>query len=186
MDMSKKERCEVIRLAVNSDLEQLLSIYAFARQRMVASGNPTQWATSYPGVNQLMQDIAKKQLYVLEKSGQIQGVFVFMIEPEPTYNLIEGKGWCNECPYGTIHRLASDGRVTGLFERCFSFCRTKINNIRVDTHEHNQVMRHLLEKAGFCYCGVIYVRDGSARVAYHWVADDKKDDGDCRRAINSL
>jgi len=32
-------------------------------------------------------------------------------------------------------------------------------------------MQHLLEENGFLPCGVIHVRDGTPRLAYHWTAD---------------
>lgn len=41
-----------------------------------------------------------------------------------------------------------------------------IPNLRADTHRNNRTMRHLLEKSGFRYCGIIHVADGSERLAY--------------------
>ena len=51
-------------------------------------------------------------------------------------------------------------------ELCLSFCETKISNIRVDTHNDNKIMQYLLEKHGYQKCGIIYVKDGSPRIAY--------------------
>jgi hypothetical protein len=31
-------------------------------------------------------------------------------------------------------------------------------------------MQRLIEKSGFKKCGIIHVRDGSPRIAYHWTA----------------
>jgi RimJ/RimL family protein N-acetyltransferase len=42
----------------------------------------------------------------------------------------------------------------------------QIPNIRIDTHRDNAIMQHLLEKNGFVKCGIIYVEDGSPRIAY--------------------
>lgn len=42
-------------------------------------------------------------------------------------------------------------------------------NLRIDTHEENKVMRHLIEKSGFAECGIIRVEDGSPRIAYQYV-----------------
>ena len=37
-----------IRLAVQTDLKQILEIYDWARRFMAENGNPTQWGTSHP------------------------------------------------------------------------------------------------------------------------------------------
>ena len=40
------------------------------------------------------------------------------------------------------------------------------SSIKIDTHKENFVMRGLLEKNGFEYCGIILLEDGAERVAY--------------------
>jgi RimJ/RimL family protein N-acetyltransferase len=44
-------------------------------------------------------------------------------------------------------------------------------NMRIDTHSNNLPMRRVLEKNGYQYCGIIYVRDGSERLAFQKLAD---------------
>lgn len=44
------------------------------------------------------------------------------------------------------------------------------DNIRVDTHKDNLVMQHILKKRGFRRCGIIYVKDGTERIAYQRLA----------------
>lgn len=43
-------------------------------------------------------------------------------------------------------------------------------------HKDNKITRHLIEKNGFAKCGIIYVADGSPRIAYektdHIMNDD--------------
>ena len=58
--------------------------------------------------------------------------------------------------------------MKGLFSQCLEFCRTICPEIRVDTHHDNRTMQHLAEKYGFQRCGIIYVRDGSPRIAYQY------------------
>ena len=41
-----------------------------------------------------------------------------------------------------------------------------IKNIRVDTHKDNKSMQGLLLKNNYKYCGVIYLEDGSKRIAF--------------------
>lgn len=38
--------------------------------------------------------------------------------------------------------------------------------MRIDTHERNLIMQHLLEENSYQKCGRIYVADGSPRIAY--------------------
>lgn len=158
-----------VRNAVLEDIGQIMEVYRLAKQYMVASGNPTQWVNGYPSKEVIEKDIKKQQFYVCEENGQIHGAFMFVVGEEPTYQLIEHGIWKNEEPYGTIHRLGSDGKGKGIFEACLGFCREKHANLRADTHHDNKTMQHLLEKHGFERCGIIYVADGSPRIAYQLV-----------------
>lgn len=155
-----------IRIAEYGDLGRIMDIYNYARTYMRASGNPSQWTDGYPEAALLEDDIRRKQCYVIYRQGIIHGVFVFVRGSDPTYEVIENGVWLNDAPYGVIHRLAGDGKLSGLFQCCLSFCLTQIPNLRADTHRDNSVMRHLLEKNGFSLCGIIYVRDKSPRLAY--------------------
>ncbi len=154
-----------IRKATIGDLRQILEIYAYARMQMKQNGNPSQWGDNRPSREAVLEDIRKGQSYIIEEK-QICGVFAFIIGNDPTYQLIEQGRWLNQAPYGTIHRLAGNGRTKGLFVQCVSYCMAMLPNIRIDTHEDNQIMRHLLEKNGFHKCGIIYVEDGCPRIAY--------------------
>lgn len=44
-------------------------------------------------------------------------------------------------------------------------------NIRIDTHADNKTMQHLIEADGFTRCGIIYIADGTPRIAYQWTAE---------------
>lgn len=153
-----------IRPAVQADLDEIEKIYAAARQFMAQNGNPTQWNDGYPRRELLQKDILLKRLYAVTREGEICGVFVFVIGEDPTYGYMEGGTWRSDTTYGTIHRIAS--RSSGVFRACLQFCRSKCSHIRVDTHERNKPMQHLAEKYGFSKRGVIYVEDGTPRIAY--------------------
>lgn len=156
-----------IRKANPADMKRILDIYEYARGFMVKTGNPHQWAREgYPQKALLESDIEKGQLYVMEDRKGIHGVFAFPIGPDPTYRIIKDGAWLNDNPYGTIHRIAGDGTVSGLLERCLSFCFTLTDTVRIDTHHDNKVMQHVIEKNGFTYCGIIFAADGSPRLAY--------------------
>lgn len=155
----------LIRQAAAEDMDSILCIYARARDFMTASGNPTQWKDGYPGRELLTEDIRKGELYVVENKERICGVFFFHIGEDPTYGYMENGTWRSNDPYGTIHRIASDGSG-GIFPVCLEFCRSKIHHIRIDTHHDNKPMQHVVEKHGFSRRGIIYVQDGSPRIAY--------------------
>lgn len=155
-----------VRNANMDDIEQIMEVYCLAKQYMVDSGNTTQWVNGYPSREMIEKDIDKQQFYVCEEEGQIHGAFMFVIGEEPTYKVIEHGAWRNEDTYGTIHRLGSDGKCKGIFQKCLSFCRERNANLRADTHKDNRTMQHLLEKYGFTRCGIIYVADESPRIAY--------------------
>lgn len=157
---------ENILLAKEADLSRILEIYNIAKAYMRASGNPNQWNGAYPDPETLRTDMEKQRLYVYKKNERIHGVFMLLLEEEPTYAYIEDGSWREETPYGTIHRLAGDGEVKGLFAKCVAFCEKKVPYLRADTHFDNHTMQHLLEKNGFERRGIIYLKNGDPRIAY--------------------
>ena len=157
---------ENILLAKEADLPRIMEIYDIAKAYMRANGNPNQWNGAYPDPETLRTDIEKQRLYVYKKDGHIHGVFMLLLEEEPTYAYIEDGSWREEAPYGTIHRLAGDGEVKGLFAKCVAFCEKKVPYLRADTHFDNHTMQHLLEKNGFERRGIIYLKNGDPRIAY--------------------
>jgi maltose O-acetyltransferase len=150
-----------------------MSIYESARQFMRSRGNTSQWVNGYPSEELLREDIANGHLFVgCNSTGQILYVFAFIIGDDPTYQKIDGS-WLNDRPYGTIHRLASAGLTNGVFQHCLDYCLTQIDEIRVDTHADNAPMRNAVERAGFKRCGIIYVADGTPRIAYQYDRTDE-------------
>ena len=51
-------------------------------------------------------------------------------------------------------------------QAALAYCESVSPNMRVDTHEKNLAMQHILERNGYVYCGRIYVDDGTSRRAY--------------------
>ena len=161
---SEKMENYLIRPAQLADLDEIEKIYTRARSFMAENGNPTQWGDGYPSRSLLEEDIRFENLYVALKDDEICGVFMFVIGEDPTYAYIEDGTWISDAPYGTIHRIASRSR--GLFAAALEFCRGKCSHIRVDTHADNKPMQHLAKKHGFSRRGIIYVQDGTPRIAY--------------------
>lgn len=162
-----------IRNAKPEDLLQIRGIYDVAKTYMDASGNPNQWVVGYPPEEYLSEDIALSRLYVCEEDATLHGVFLFDVMEDLTYHYIEG-AWMNDAPYGVIHRIASKGTKKGIFRLALEFCMEKmkeqnVTNLRIDTHEDNKTMQHLVEKCGFERCGNIYLANGSPRIAYQLI-----------------
>ena len=156
-----------IRPTTYADIEALQAIFDYARAQMAADGNPTQWGDGYPSREQLMSDIQRGVSYIVEHKGQPCATFVFIIGEDPTYHYIEDGQWLDDTlPYGTIHRIASNGEQRGIFHTVLHWCSAQCSNIRIDTHQDNARMIHLIQQAQFTRGGIIYTRDNSPRIAY--------------------
>lgn len=166
-----------IRNAETKDIDRIMIIYRRAQDFMIQTGNPSQWAHTYPSEELIRQDIeAGVCKLIVDDTGDsrldsIRGVFALFDGDEPTYQIIEDGAWLNDEPYLTIHRIASSGEVPGVFAAAASYCKELSANVRIDTHADNAIMQRQVEKAGFVLCGRIYVADGSPRVAYQWTRD---------------
>lgn len=155
-----------IRRSNLNDVHEIMRIFTSARQYMVANGNKDQWANGYPGEQIVTTDVCSGNGYVVISDGRIVGTFTFIVGEEPTYGIIKNGAWNYDRPYGTIHRVASDGTVKGIAKLCFDYCFAKMNYIRIDTHKNNIAMQTAIERYGFKKCGNIFVGDGSERIAY--------------------
>lgn len=154
-----------IRLSRPSDIYAAMPLYDEARRRMRRAGNEAQWVNGYPQEALIMKDIEEGVHYMCEEDGVAVAVFTMIAGDDPTYTFIEGQ-WLNDRPYCTIHRIASNGRRHGVLHEVLQWAAHHTDNLRIDTHEDNLQMQHLLEKEGFHYCGIIYVADGTPRRAY--------------------
>lgn len=108
-----------IRLASKEDIQNIMPLYAYARKFMAANGNPHQWNGNYPASEDILKDIANGNYYVCTPDNapeKIVGGFAFIIGREPNYAVIENGAWHSDQPYGTIHRIASNGQTKGIAE----------------------------------------------------------------------
>lgn len=156
-----------IRPTELADLPQVMQIFDKARLWMAHNGNPNQWIAGYPNEEAVVKDMDREASFVCEtEDGEVVGVFCFLIGHDPTYDLIEGGEWINNDTYGTLHRLASSGKVKGLGDKVIEWCWNRHQNMRADTHHDNTIMQDLLKRNGFKECGIIYVANGTPRLAY--------------------
>ena len=154
-----------IRKATLNDVPRMMEIYAIARDFMKTAGNPTQWGTTHPHHDRLVKDIEEELLFVIEDPHTIHGVFYLYIGEDPTYANIQDGCWHSDRLYGTIHRIAGDGSG-GILRTAVDYASGIIEYLRIDTHHDNTVMQNAVQKVGFQRCGIIYVEDGTPRIAY--------------------
>ena len=156
-----------IRLTTLSDLPSVMKMYDVARKFMREHGNSGQWVNGYPTEDYIIEEIMAGHSFVCEnENDELVGTFCYIFGEDPTYQEIYDGAWLNDKPYGAVHRIASFGKEKSIGEACFKWCFTQSPNIKVDTHRNNLIMQNLLQKLGFHYCGIIYLSDGSERLAY--------------------
>jgi RimJ/RimL family protein N-acetyltransferase len=156
-----------IRHTSIDDFDTVMNIYAGARLFMQENGNENQWINGYPSGELIIDDIKKKNSYVcINPDNEIIGTFCFILGDDITYAAIYDGCWLNDEPYGVIHRLAGKKHCKKIAASCLQWCFEQCSNIRVDTHSDNIIMQNILTKNGFARCGIIYVGNGTSRIAY--------------------
>ncbi len=155
-----------IRKSKPEDIKEIMNCITTARLLMRESGNNIQWTNGYPSKELMLESIENGFNYLIINDNEIVATFDFIIEDEPNYSFIENGNWLNDEKYGVIHRLASNGKARGVAQFCFEWCFSQFPNIRIDTHETNIAMQKVLERLGYEKCGIIYVADGTPRLAY--------------------
>ena len=132
-----------------------------------------QWHPDYPTLQTILQDADQSTGYVFVESDEVIGYCCILFGDEPAYKRIDG-AWKTERPYAVIHRMAfrSKARGGGLSHEAFQLIRdlclsNHTDAIRVDTQAENTVMRHILVREGFAYCGLVQF-DGGPKLAYEW------------------
>ena len=158
---------KTVRPAGNADIPSIMTVLEAAKGIMRASGNMNQWVNGYPSEDVIADDISHGYGYVVEDGGAQEGYFAYIPSPEPTYAKIYDGAWLDdEKPYHVVHRIGSTLESHGVFEAIMDFCFSHDPNLRIDTHRDNHIMQHCILKAGFSYCGIIYLASGDERLAY--------------------
>lgn len=132
-----------------------------------------QWQNGYPNSDTIYTDVKNNSSYVLENENKILATSMVSFEEDKTYKHIYNGEWLNNSDYAVIHRVAvsedakGQGIASIIIKKVEDLCKeNKVNSIRVDTHKDNISMQRSLEKNGFKYCGIIYLEDGSERIAF--------------------
>lgn len=133
-----------------------------------------QWQKGYPDLPCIERDLAcGKGYFMVDERDRAAAYMCIDFDGEPAYRTLSG-AWLtgDEARYAVVHRLAVDRacRGRGLASQAFllvqAMCAEEgAASIRVDTDEDNAIMRHIIGKNGFTYCGKIRF-DNSDKIAY--------------------
>ncbi len=107
-----------IRKTTLQDVDTALDVFAAAKRYMRANGNASQWGDEYPDRSIVTYDIACGSSYVMLENGEIVGTFALFLGEDESCRVIEDGAWHLDQPYGTIHRLASNGKARGVSTAC--------------------------------------------------------------------
>lgn len=170
-----------LRKAKAADFKQVSQLIEIGR-RLLKEDHSPQWQDGNPSPPLLLQDIEKQRGYVLIYQEEIVGYGVLIELPDEAYEkIVEGKWKSGTSQYASIHRMVvnPDYKGKGLGENLLRLLKKEalekgFFDIRIDTHEQNLRMQHLIRKLDFSYQGIVYVDDSKdgERLAYQWVLED--------------
>ncbi len=159
-----------IREVTPNDFERIDELYDQARIFMASQGNATQWVNGFPNSSTLIPAMEKHQAFVCYDDADNTVVAVYVLADDESAYTQDTVKWNSDQPYVVIHRLAAQpGSGAGQF--IFRHVMTNYAYIRVDTHENNKPMLHLMDKLGFKYTGTVFYDrpGGGTRVAYDYI-----------------
>lgn len=153
-----------IRQAKKEDLNTIYSLIQRGK-KVLAQEKIPQWQGIYPQKEDILQDIKQGYGYLLIKNGQIVGTATLFQREDSNYQQIYAGAWQKGLgKYATIHRIAIEPNFKGqhlgdyFFSNLISEAyRLGFREVRIDTHEKNKRMQHLILKAGFEYAGIVYM-----------------------------
>ncbi len=158
------------RPAVQADTDRIMELIQQAKDHLKRSG-VDQWQKGYPDRASIQADIGARTGYVLTNGPETAGYMCVSFDGEAAYSHIDG-AWMSSQDYAVIHRMAIDDTLKGrglastMMEFAETLCVLRgIHSIKVDTDMDNLAMRHILEKNGYQYCGLIRF-DNSDKIAF--------------------
>lgn len=154
------------RKAEEQDRERVWKIIKQAKAQMKRLGS-CQWDESYPAIENIQEDIAHGDGYVICLNQQVIAYGVISFDGEPVYNQIIEQ-WASNLPYVIVHRLAvaDEAKHQGIAKKFMlhaeELSREKgICHFRVDTKYDNTYMLRLIDSLGFSYRGNVFYRNNT-------------------------
>ncbi|MDO4903009.1 MAG: N-acetyltransferase [Limosilactobacillus sp.] len=154
-----------LRKATMEDFDQIMDILRDGRNQLAEQGID-QWQGDYPNADVVKEDI-ENGWGVLAQSDDEQTVgYVAVVDgPDTSYDTMKGKWLVETENYVVLHRVAVHSKHTGhgyaskLFIAVIDYIhdhRKDVETMRIDTHEDNKIMQHLITKHGFEKVGEVY------------------------------
>lgn len=154
-----------IEKAEMKDLDRVVEILRDGRNQLAESGID-QWQGDYPNVEHIQEDIEHGFSYLVHSDDhETVGAFAIVAAPDHSYDELDGKWLVDTDNYLVIHRVAihsdhaGNGYASGLFTSVIDYVKENPNGVkslRIDTHEDNKPMQHLIEKYGFTRVGTLH------------------------------
>ena len=154
-----------IEKAEMKDLDRVVEILRDGRNQLAESGID-QWQGDYPNVEHIQEDIEHCFAYLVHSDDhETVGAFAIVAAPDHSYDELDGKWLVDTDNYLVIHRVAihsdhaGNGYASGLFTSVIDYVKENPNGVkslRIDTHEDNKPMQHLIEKYGFTRVGTLH------------------------------
>ena len=168
------------RVATLKDLEQVMEAVEHSREVLRLQGNG-QWQDGYPNRDDFINDINNQRLFVIFDQNNPDNVIALCAltyREEDYHHLYEG-AWLTDLPYMVMHRVAIKEKYQGrgygklLFKLFEDQAKLEgYRSLRVDTHEGNAIMRHLIAQAGFSYCGKAILTPDKDRMVFEKVLSE--------------
>ncbi len=159
-----------LRKVCENEADTAMDIINAAKKYLKSQGID-QWQTGYPDLECIKEDIKNEKGFFVTDNDEILGYLCVDYNGEPAYNNLKGE-WKTDEKYVVVHRLAfyDKARDKGISSMVFplveKMSREKnIHSFRIDTDADNLKMKHILEKNGFTYRGII-MYDGAEKIAF--------------------
>jgi RimJ/RimL family protein N-acetyltransferase len=154
-----------LRKATMADFDQIITILKDGANQLAERG-VNQWQGDYPSTEQIKEDIKNGSAYLASSADhETVGAISIVKAPDHAYDNLNGNWLCDTDKYVVIHRVAihsnyaGKGYATELLKSVINFIKENgkdIDSIRIDTHEDNKAMQHLIDKMGFTKVGTLY------------------------------
>lgn len=147
-----------LKQARQEDFDQIMTILKDGANQLAERG-VDQWQGDYPSPDQIKEDIENGYAFLaVSQDGETVGAISIVEAPDHSYDKLDGEWLLDTQNYVVIHRVAihsqhaGHGYATKLLTEVINYIRdnrTDIDSIRIDTHEDNTAMQHLIDKMGF-------------------------------------
>ena len=154
-----------LRKATMADFDQIIAILKDGANQLAEHG-VNQWQGEYPSKGQIKEDIENGWAFLaVSEDQETVGAIAIVDGPDHIYDHLDGEWLCDTDKYVVIHRVAihsqhsGKGHATKLLRAVINDIkdnRADIESIRIDTHEDNQAMQHLIAKMGFTKVGLLH------------------------------